>query len=118
MLAAAQPATAEEASLPVLDAEVKELANWIVGPRTTTAQSIQDANYSDIRHFSCFVEVREQEDSAAISGSAFIYLEQYFAENLAQPYRQRFWECAVRARSTYSQPEIKLTIPVFWGVNP
>lgn len=72
------------------DAQVREVASYLVGTMDTSARAAIDRDAADVRMTTCPIRVAD-------TNTIFLYQEQALSLNLDRPYRQRFLEIAPSA---------------------
>lgn len=73
-----------------IDAQVREVASYLIGAMDTSARAASDRQAADVRITTCAVQVPQ-------SDAIFLYQEQALSLKLDSPYRQRFLQIAPSA---------------------
>lgn len=90
-----------------IDAQVQEVASYLIGTMDTSAQAVIDRNAPDVRITTCSIQVGDTE-------ATFLYQEQALSLKLNLPYRQRFLQILPSADNRVESISYKPTHPEAW----
>jgi hypothetical protein len=90
-----------------IDAQVREVASYLIGAMDTSTQAAIDRRAPDVRITTCPIRVGDTE-------ALFLYQEQALSLTLNRPYRQRFLQIASTVDNRVESISYKPTHPEAW----